>query len=174
MTEKCPRCGSLRYVRHDDWAPLECADCNYPYPAKKEPASMKLPSEVTVNESGGKQCATAYRMDLLPPDALLEVAAILKAGAEKYGENNWKNIPIADHINHALIHIQGHLKGDTQEPHMRHAACRILFALQLVVEAEQREESGRRWTEYAKAVNKAVDEIEARTGVRRKPKGGAK
>ena len=85
----------------------------------------------TVNEAGGKQSDSPYRCDLLPAHAVLAVAAVLKHGADKYGENNWRKITVADNLNHAMTHIFAYLAGDEQDDHLEHAACRILFALDL-------------------------------------------
>jgi hypothetical protein len=85
---------------------------------------------VTANELGGQQSLSAYRSDLLPPRALLAVARVLKQGADKYGDNNWRLICRADHLNHALTHVLAELAGDAQDEHLVHAACRLLFALE--------------------------------------------
>lgn len=98
---------------------------------RRNAAPVVMPTEVVTNAAGAKQCATAYRVDLLPPLATLAVGAVLQEGAEKYGEENWRGIPVKENINHALIHLFAYLGGDKQEPHLDHAACRILFALEL-------------------------------------------
>jgi hypothetical protein len=85
---------------------------------------------IVVNEKGGKQSSSPYRMDLLPMRASLAVAKVLKYGADKYGDENWRNIPVRDHLNHALVHVASHLVGDTQDDHLEHAACRLLMALE--------------------------------------------
>ena len=90
----------------------------------------------TINQRGGRQSSVPFRCDLLPARALLAVSRVLKEGAEKYGEDNWKRIDVGDHINHALMHLLAHMGGDTTEEHFTHAACRILFALHLWAEAE--------------------------------------
>lgn len=87
--------------------------------------------EIEVNERGGRQSRLAYRCDLLPQSALLSVAAVLKRGAEKYGENNWHSISTREHLNHALTHILKFLQGDTAEDHLDNAACRMLMALEI-------------------------------------------
>lgn len=84
----------------------------------------------TTNADGGKQSATLYRADLLPPTAVLSVAKILKHGADKYGAENWRLIPRRDNLNHALIHVYAYLAGDRSDDHLEHAACRLLFALE--------------------------------------------
>jgi hypothetical protein len=88
---------------------------------------------VVTNELGAKQSATQYRMDLLPPLAILAVAEVLKQGAEKYGDNNWRNIPVSDHLNHAIIHAYAYLAGDKQDSHLEHFACRALMALETML-----------------------------------------
>lgn len=87
-------------------------------------------SPTVMNEAGGKQSATPYRCDLLPPRGLLAVSKVLKEGADKYGVDNWRKIPRQDHLNHAMIHILALLAGDISDSHLEHAACRILFALE--------------------------------------------
>lgn len=82
------------------------------------------------NAAGAKQSAVAYRVDLLPPRAILAVAAVLHAGATKYGTDNWRGIPIADHLNHAMTHVFAWLAGDRSDDHLSHAACRLLMAME--------------------------------------------
>jgi hypothetical protein len=82
------------------------------------------------NEQGGAQSTIPVRCDLLPPLAILAVAATLSPAAVKYGEANWRKIPQKDHVNHALAHIFAHLSGDTGDDHLNHAACRLLFAME--------------------------------------------
>ena len=84
---------------------------------------------VVMNEQGGRQSDSPYRADLLPPLALLAVAKVLKHGADKYAAWNWHAIPVADHVNHAIVHLLALAAGDTSDAHLDHAACRILFAL---------------------------------------------
>ena len=84
-----------------------------------------------VNERGGRQSAIPYRCDLLPPRAVLSVAGVLHAGAEKYGIDNWRNIEIRDHVNHALTHLFAYLAGDSTDAHLSHASCRVLMALDM-------------------------------------------
>lgn len=85
-----------------------------------------------VNAHGGKQARCLYRADLLPAHALLAIAAVMKVGCEKYGEDNWHSITAAENINHAMIHLLALRAGDTTDDHLEHAATRILFALDQV------------------------------------------
>ncbi len=61
-------------------------------------------------------------------DAILEIAKVLKEGAEKYESNNWRLIPQEDHLNHALIHYVAYVKGDTQDNHLGHCLTRLMMA----------------------------------------------
>lgn len=85
------------------------------------------------NEHGGKQSASPYRCELLPPHAILAVATVLKGGAEKYGANNWHAITAAENVNHALAHLFAYTAGDGSDAHLEHAATRVLFALDQVL-----------------------------------------
>ena len=78
--------------------------------------------------NGASQSDIPYRVDLLPPHAVLSVAAILAQGAAKYGVCNWHGIPVSDHINHALMHLLAYLAGDTTDAHLHNAATRCLMA----------------------------------------------
>lgn len=86
---------------------------------------------VIVTSGGGKHAASPYAFELVPAVALFEVARTLADGARKYGIDNWRGVPIADQLGHALQHVYGYLAGDISDDHLAHAACRILFALEL-------------------------------------------
>lgn len=87
--------------------------------------------DIETNERGGRQSKLAERADLLPPSALLAVAKVLKEGAEKYGDRNWRQIECQSHLNHAMRHLLNYLAGDKTESHLEHAACRILMGLEI-------------------------------------------
>lgn len=82
-----------------------------------------------VNEQGGKQSKVHYRFDLADPKAMFAMCKVLKEGADKYGDDeNWRRIPINDHLNHLIIHAYAYLAGDRQDDHLSHIMCRALFA----------------------------------------------
>lgn len=81
-----------------------------------------------VNEAGGKQSAVPYRFDLIDAKALFSMAQVLEEGARKYGEDNWRQISIEDHLNHMIIHAYAYLAGDRSDDHLSHALCRATFA----------------------------------------------
>lgn len=90
-------------------------------------------AKTVANENGGFQSEVAYRLDLLPPQAILAVGKVLMKGIKKYPKDNWRKISVDEHLNHAMIHLTAHFAGDTSEPHLDHAACRILFALEVSI-----------------------------------------
>lgn len=83
---------------------------------------------IQTNPNGASQSSSPYRLDLIPPLSLLDVAAVLKGGADKYGVDNWRGLSVDDHLNHALVHIYAFLAGDTQDNHLGHATCRMMMA----------------------------------------------
>jgi len=83
---------------------------------------------VTTNEQGGSQSHIPVRFDLIDGRALFEMAKVLHQGAEKYGEDNWRLIPIEDHINHLIMHAYAWLSGDRTDEHLSHMLCRATFA----------------------------------------------
>ena len=70
------------------------------------------------------------RYDLLPWEAIHEVALHCEQGAKKYGERNCeRGIPIHSLLDSALRHLSQYMQGATDEPHLRAAAWNVLFAL---------------------------------------------
>jgi hypothetical protein len=96
---------------------------------------------IKTNEQGGQQSDLPYRLDLMPPFALLEVGRILAHGARKYAPWNWLKIDTNSHINHALVHLTAYLCGDDSEgkpiEHLKHAACRVMMALEVALREEK-------------------------------------
>lgn len=84
---------------------------------------------VTTNEHGGSQSDVPVRFDLIDAKAMFEMAKVLDHGAKKYGANNWRLIPVEDHLNHLLMHAYAYLAGDRTDDHLSHALCRATFAL---------------------------------------------
>lgn len=94
---------------------------------------------IITNAKGAKQSASPYRCDLLPASATLAVAKVFAYGAEKYGANNWRGLPLEDHLNHVLTHILAFLAGDESDEHLGHAGCRMMMALEKHIEGQQEE-----------------------------------
>lgn len=72
-------------------------------------------------------------VELLPPDALEEVARVLEFGAKKYARRNWeKGMLWSRVIGPLLRHAFRWLRGEDNDPetglnHMAHVACNALF-----------------------------------------------
>jgi hypothetical protein len=77
-------------------------------------------------------------MDLLPPNALFEVAEILRFGAEKYAPYNWaKGMSYSRLIAAAMRHIIAFNRGEnldqeTNRSHIAHALCCLMFLMEYV------------------------------------------
>lgn len=85
-------------------------------------------ASITTNEKGGSQSHIPVRFDLIDALALFEMAKVLHHGAEKYGEDNWRLIPVKEHLNHLLMHAYAYLSGDETDEHLSHIMCRATFA----------------------------------------------
>lgn len=96
-------------------------------------------AETETNERGGSQSKIPVRFDLIDAKAIFEMASVLHEGAEKYGEGNWRLIPVEDHLNHLIMHAYAYLAGDRTDDHLSHIMCRATFA-QGVAIAEDEEE----------------------------------
>jgi len=90
---------------------------------------------VVTNEKGGKQSASPYAFELLPPYAMFKAAEVARHGADKYGEKfgdrNYIKIDSKSHLNHALQHIYAYLSGDVSDDHLAHALVRLMFAVDM-------------------------------------------
>jgi len=84
---------------------------------------------VTTNEHGGSQSQVDVRFDLIDARSMFAMAGVLDHGAKKYGANNWRIIPVEDHLNHLLMHTYAYLAGDSTDDHLSHILCRATFAL---------------------------------------------
>ena len=87
---------------------------------------------------GRKDDAGKPRWDLLPFCALNEVAKVLEFGARKYAPNDWRKVPDwrARYVGAALRHVAAFALGERLDPesklpHLAHAACCVLFMLEL-------------------------------------------
>lgn len=66
--------------------------------------------------------------------ALREVANTLKEGCRT--RDSWRDHDAAFHADRAIAHLEKWESGDDSEPHLSHAATRLLMALQLNQERE--------------------------------------
>jgi len=90
-----------------------------------------------------KQFGTALKFDgdklplnLLSTEAMNQTAAVLKFGAQKYAEHNWrKGFAWSRPLAAAMRHITAFNDGENTDPesglsHLAHAACCIMFLLE--------------------------------------------
>lgn len=83
------------------------------------------------------------RLDLLPPDAIEFIGYVLRHGALTYAPGNWRKCKDPGrYVAATLRHIMKHMKGDFLDkdshlPHLAHAVCSALFALDLILRGEQ-------------------------------------
>jgi Domain of unknown function (DUF5664) len=97
-------------------------------------AGMGPDAATEVNEAGAKQSALPYRFDLIDGPAMFKMAEVLDAGARKYGADNWRGIPVGDHLNHLVAHAYAWLAGDTSDDHLSHVLCRAMFAQAVAIQ----------------------------------------
>ena len=70
------------------------------------------------------------RYDLIPWEAIHQLAIHCEEGAESYGERNCeKGIPIHSLIDSAIRHLSCYMQGMKNEPHLRAAFWNIAFAI---------------------------------------------
>lgn len=135
---QCQLCPCIfKYVSHSAYITVVKDANDYVAPDTRimiEGSSVHNPNlspdaPIVTNAQGGSQSQLDLRFDLLDTKAMFRLASILNYGANKYGDNNWRNIPTRDHINHALTHIFAYLQNDQQDDHLGHAFCRLMMAL---------------------------------------------
>lgn len=84
-------------------------------------------------EEGRKDDHSKPRMDLIPPEALEQLAAVLSFGAKKYDDRNWeKGMKWSRVYAATLRHLLSWWKGEEKDPesgfsHLSHALCCIAF-----------------------------------------------
>lgn len=98
----------------------------------------RKPVPIVKSAKGGGQSKILRDWTLFPWDALALVAPVLKEGEQKYGRDNWKNIPPFEHLQHLMEHsiaVHQCLQDDDHViEHLTHVVCRALFALQVIYE----------------------------------------
>lgn len=88
--------------------------------------------------AGRKFDADKPRYDLVPPQALEEVAKVLTFGAQKYDDDNWKKVPglRRRYFAAGMRHLWAWFKGERTDEetglsHLAHAICCFMFMLEL-------------------------------------------
>lgn len=90
--------------------------------------------------TGVKHDQGKTRLDLLPFEAITEIAKVLEFGATKYSAHNWRGGFVWSRTFAALLrHLWAFWRGEDKDPetglsHLAHAGCNILFLLTFVLE----------------------------------------
>jgi hypothetical protein len=93
----------------------------------------------TAKTEGVKLDAGKPRTDLLPGDALLDVARVLEFGAKKYAARNWEmGMDWGRLLGAAFRHLWAWSLGEATDPesglpHLAHASCCVLMLQALVL-----------------------------------------
>jgi hypothetical protein len=88
-----------------------------------------------------KDDSDKVRFDLLPWNAVEEIAKVLSYGAKKYSDNGWKRVPnfraryLAAMLRHVVAYGKSRVLGDvldneTSLHHLAHAACCAMFLIE--------------------------------------------
>jgi hypothetical protein len=97
-----------------------------PLPPKFGPAGLKFDQDKTTPE-------------LLPTDALLAIADVLRYGATKYTANNWRKGIVYSRLYGAMLrHLWSwwggeDLDSETGKSHLAHLGCCVIFLLHFVL-----------------------------------------
>jgi hypothetical protein len=69
---------------------------------------------------------------LLPWRALKSIGEMMEhyLATGKHGKDDWRRMPEREHVDHADAHMAMYDAGDDSEDHLKHAACRLLMALE--------------------------------------------
>ena len=116
---------------------------------------------------GDKYDGEKIPLDLLPPDALWEIAKVLAFGARKYKSWNWyKGFRYSRLWSACLRHLYQWWRGyDNDEEsglsHLAHAGCMLLFLLQLTL--ERRAEDGDDRPQFYPAKEKCGVTVDGKT-----------
>jgi len=120
LQDKCYVCGE--YVPEGRQI---CPLCEKGSSIKDSGNRTKFPTGAVRDMHRGKG-----RYDLLPWDAIHELAIHCEEGALKYGERNCeKGIPIHSLLDSAIRHLSCYMRGMKDEPHLRAAMWNIAFAI---------------------------------------------
>ncbi len=100
-------------------------------------SDIVIPHRIATEIGGLKFDSEKPRMDLLPMDALMEIAKVLTFGAKKYGDKNWEKgiargrLRAAQMRHDAAVEMGQELDPESGYLHVAHKACDVLMELAL-------------------------------------------
>ena len=120
----CPHCGTVNVNLKDKESGVQAPFCS--------PCEMFVipkdtiwdggdvgESKITYSSGASRNNIGKIRLDLIPPEALLELGEVFGEGAVTHGDDNWKKgMPNSVVINHMLKHFLKWQKGDRDERHI--------------------------------------------------------
>lgn len=115
---------------HTKWIQM----ANVPSPDDAGPAVQRAAPLAGRKNDDGK-----VRLDLLPTEALEEIAKVLTFGAKKYAAHNWRRGFVWSRTVAAMLrHLYAWMRGEDKDPesglsHMAHVGCNVLFLLTFIV-----------------------------------------
>jgi hypothetical protein len=130
--------GQLSVITNTDATPFATGGGGGSYNNTSTIPSVKLGSALPSVKLGSalKFDTDKLPVNLLSSEALMQTAAVLKFGADKYAEHNWRagfawSRPLAA----AMRHIMAFNDGEDKDPesglsHLAHAMCCIMFLLE--------------------------------------------
>lgn len=120
----------------------QCTGCGL-QPLRLKPEAEK--EVVALLEKGLKFDTGKPRLELLPPAAIEAVGRVLAFGAKKYAPGNWVHVEDGQnrYLAACLRHVFAYMRGEENdsesgEHHLAHAACCLLFILELKDHHERR------------------------------------
>lgn len=142
MSEKSNRCTCGKSSGKLNWGTIDGHAFDCPRSSLPDPAHDK-PMATGVKFDGEKP-----RVDLLIdgcPNALEAISQVLTFGAKKYSDHNWQKVPDGEKRYKAALmrHLLSSSKGEktdseTNLSHLAHAACCVLFMLELELTKDER------------------------------------
>lgn len=118
-------------LKIQDAAALVSIICEYK--AKQQQKTGEIPIRRVAEIRGSRFNTGKLRMDLIDPQAMKGLAAVLTKGAEKYSANNWRDgLPYTETVASLLRHTFAFLGGEdidseTGLPHVDHMQCNAMF-----------------------------------------------
>lgn len=132
MTATCPQC-RRPVVTREEWEAMPPGDIDDPVRCYRDVAADGMCSALA-------DAALLADARALPAGVLARVAAVLRAGGERYGvapHETGGNQSFDDHIRHALDHVYGAAQDADGDPHLLHAIARLVLAYGAQTESNQ-------------------------------------